>query len=373
MKLRTTISRAAAMLFSISVLALCALSAGAQGIPGKIHGHVTDPAGMSKTTGSVSLSGDMGHTMKYTFQVGPTGDYAGDAIAPGTYTLVFRMPDTPAGQFVDQIETVKIVASEDTLQDVDMSRKEYLDKMTPEMRKQVEEFKKKNAEVSKTNQVIKTLNADLAAARAANRDKKYEEAETLMLKDTSVVPLPPQGETLWYELGMAQLGLKKWDDATNSLKKTLDVSATSKKPNPELIAGAHSALGEVLARTNKPDDAQAEYDLAAKTNPAKAAFYLGNETVVFSQVGNSDAQAVSADKAIAADPKNAIQYYLKGQALAGKITVDPKTGAYITPPGMLDAYNKYLELAPTGQFVADVKALIAATQTKVESKIKNKK
>ncbi len=373
MKLRSTLSRTAAVLLSVSVLALGALSAGAQVLTGKIHGRVTDPTGMPKNTGSVSLSGDMGHTMKYTFQVTSTGDFTGADVAPGTYTLVFRMPDTPAGQFVDQIETVKIVAGADTAQDVDMSRKEYIDKLTPELRKQVEEFKKKNAEVSKTNQVIKTLNADLAAARNANHDKKYEDAEALMLKDTAIVPLPPQGETLWYELGMAQLGLKKWDDASVSLKKTLEVSAASKKPSPELIAGAHAALGEVLARSNKPDDAATEYDTAAKTFPAKAAFYLGNETVVFSQVGNSDAQAAAADKAIAADPKNAIQYYLKGQALAGKITVDSKTGAYITPPGMLEAYNKYLELAPTGQFVADVKALIAATSTKVETKFKAKK
>ena len=82
---------------------------------------------------------------------------------------------------------------------------------------------------------------------------------------------------------------------------------------------------------------------------------------------------LSADKAIAADPNNPMPYYLKGQALAGKITVDPKTGAYQTPPGMVEAYNKYLQLAPTGQYAGDVKALLAATNTKVDSKYKAKK
>ena len=91
-----------------------------------------------------------------------------------------------------------------------MSRQAYIDKMTPEQKKAVEEFKKKNAEIMKTNTVIKSLNSDLAAARTANHDKKFDEAEALMLKDTAA---KPDGELLWYELAIAQLGLKKYPDA----------------------------------------------------------------------------------------------------------------------------------------------------------------
>jgi tetratricopeptide (TPR) repeat protein len=192
-----------------------------------------------------------------------------------------------------------------------------------------------------------------------------------MLKDTALNP--PNAELLYYELGLAQLGEKKWDDATTTLKKTLELAAASKKPSTELIAGAHAALGEVEARNGKADDAAAEYDLAAKTNPAKAGFYLSNETVVFQNVGNADAQVTAADKAITADPKNPLPYYLKGQGLAGKITVDAKTGAYILPPGCAEAYSKYLDLAPTGQFAAESKAILDASQTKVENKYKAKK
>jgi hypothetical protein len=36
----------------------------------------------------------------------------------------------------------------------------------------------------------------------------------------------------------------------------------------------------------------------------------------------------------------------------------------ILPPGCEEAYQKYLELAPTGRFAADVKGILAeATQT----------
>ena len=353
-----------------AVALLSAVMAVAQTPTAKIHGHVTDPTGVPKGVGTVSLSTDGGHTLKYSFPVNSAGDYTGDGIAPGTYMVVLRLPDTAEGKLVDHIDNVKIAAGEDIKQDVDMSRQAYIDQLNPEQKKQVEEYKKKNAEVLKGNQVIKNLNADLAEARQDNKDKKFTDAEALMQKD---IALKQDSELLWYELGMSQMGQKKWDDATTSFKKAADLGAAAKKPNPELIGGAQAALGEVDARNNKPADAATEYDLAAKSNPPKAGFYYANETVVFFNVGNSDAQAAAADKAIAADPSNPLPYYLKGQALAGKITVDPKSGAYITPPGMVEAYNKYLQLAPTGQYAGDVKALLAATQTKVDNKYKAKK
>jgi tetratricopeptide (TPR) repeat protein len=368
MKLRTLLPIAGAAVLSI---ALAGSTVGmAQETPGKIHGHVTDPTGVPKGAGTISLSTDGGHTSKYSFPVSASGDFTGDGIAPGNYSMILRLPDTPEGKFVDMIENVKITAGEDLHQDDDMSRQAYIDKMTPDQKKQVEEFKKKNADVMKSNAVIKTLNADLTDARTANHDKKYDVAETLMLKDTG---LKPDGELLWYELGSAEVGLKKWDDASNAFKKAIDLSSASKKPSPDLIAGAHAGIGEVDARNNKPTDAAAEYDIAAKTNPTKTAFYYSNEAVIFSQVGNMDAQGAAADKAIAADPKNPLPYYLKGQALISKATVDSKTQKIVLPPGCADAYQKYLDLAPDGQFANDVKGILAQSQATIETKYKAKK
>lgn len=364
MKLRSYLSLAAAILLSASIASV------AQGPTGKIHGKVTDPTGVPKGNGTVSLSTDGGKTAKYSFPVNESGDFTGDGIAPGTYSMVLKLSDTPEGKFVDLIENVKIAAGDDLHQDDDMSRQAYLDKMTPDQKKQVEEFKKKNAEVVKNNAVIKNLNADLNEARTDTHDKKYQEAETLMLRDTG---LKPDSDLLWYELGDAQLGLKKWDDATASFKKATDLSTAAKKPSPELIGGAHAGIAEAAARNNKPDDAQAEYDLAAKANPPKAGFYYSNGAVIFSQIGNNDAQGVAADKAIAADPKSPLPYYLKGQALIGKASVDPKTQQIVLPPGCAEAYEKYLDLAPDGQFANDVKGILAQSNSKVESKYKAKK
>ncbi|HEY1257064.1 MAG TPA: hypothetical protein VGF01_20020, partial [Terracidiphilus sp.] len=89
-----------------------------------------------------------------------------------------------------------------------------------------------------------------------------------------------------------------------------------------------------------------------------------NEAVIFSNLGNADASVIAADKAIAIDPTLAIAYYLKGQGLIQKATIDPATGKMILPPGCAEAYQKYLDLSPTGVFAADVKGILAeATQT----------
>jgi len=185
-----------------------------------------------------------------------------------------------------------------------------------------------------------------------------------MLKDTAA---KPDASTLWVQLGLAQVGLanvrndpKKYDDAVTNLQKALAMEAASKKPNSGIQGSASASLGEVYARTGKVPEANAAFDAAAKADPSRAATFLKNEAVIFSQMGNAEAQAAAADEAIKADPKQPIPYYLKAQGLIAKASVDPKTQAYVAPPGCLEAYQKYLELAPDGPFASDVKDILAS-------------
>jgi len=164
--------------------------------------------------------------------------------------------------------------------------------------------------------------------------------------------------------------LKKYDDAITNYKKALDLENASKKPRPEILGVAESGLGEVYARTGKVQDAQAAYDAAAKADPPRGPIYLKNETIIYFQQGNADAQAAAADEAIKADPNDAILYYLKGQALVQKATVDPKTQRIVLPPDCTAAYQKYLDLAPTGPFATEVAGILQQAGEKVSSSFK---
>jgi len=234
---------------------------------------------------------------------------------------------------------------------------------------------------------VEAMNADLKAARAANQEKRFADAETLMLKDTAAKPNQPY---LWIELGLAQLGQKKYDDAEVSFKAALTggdsaqkqapsngfyvegkgtaahqaVTTSAPPPNPkskpEIDGMSYSSLGEIYIHASRIPDAQAAFDKAATANPTQAGFYYGNEAVFLFQAGNAAAQLDAATKAIAADPTRPRNYYFKAQALTTQATVDPKTQKLILPPGCLDAYQKYLELDPNGQFAPDTKSIIAA-------------
>jgi len=248
------------------------------------------------------------------------------------------------------------------------------------------------------NKLVQEVNADVIAARAANREKRYADAEAVILKDTVSKPdliLP------WVELGLAQLGLKKYTDAETSFKTALAINPNAPKSQqdigfqgqdnpssthigrtvtaasavaseqtrpPDVIGILLSSLGEVYVRTNRPAEAQAAFDAAAQANPAQAAFYLRNETIFFFQVGNLEAQLAAAKKAIAADPHVAVPYYFEGQALVSKATMDPATQKMVLPPGCADAYQKYLQLDPNGPYSADAKAILTSAGQQIAAK-----
>ncbi len=363
---------------------------------GKIHGHVTNPTGAPETSGNVSLSTDSGHTSKYTFPVNKEGDYAGEAAA-GKYMAIYRQVDTPPDKMVDSFEGVVITSGQDVLQDFDMSRKEFVDKLPAEQQKVLADLRKKNADAMKANEVIKGLNADLRvstqdikdadsaratavqqlgpsaskadidAKEAEIKSEKYKAIEAMMTKDTAA---KPDAAILWAQLGQAQAGLKEYDAAIASFKKTLEVDAASGKPNVVIQGMANSGLGEIYARTGKVAEANAAYDAAAKANPTMAGFYLRNEAVIFFQMGNGDAQIAAADEAIKADPNQAILYYLKGQGLIQKATFDDKTKMIVLPPGCADSYQKYLELAPTGPYATEVAGILQQAGQKITSNYK---
>lgn len=348
-------------------LLLGATGAGyAQAPTGSIHGHIQDPVG-SPIKGATVLVTTDGKTAKYTFTADENGDYKGAGIAPGTYTLDLEAQGKP----VDQLMNVRIDAGQDELENFDLTRPEYVAKMTPEQRKQVEELKTKNAAALAANSVIKNLNADLATARADNKSKNYADADQLMTKDAA---LKPDASVIWLELGTAQVGEKKYPDGTTSLQKAVSLESASPKPNAELLGASNNELGEALAGQNKTSDATAAYDAAAKANPPQAGVYYTNETIILSRTGqNGDAVAAAADKAIAADPTRPLPYYLKGQALIAKATVDSKTQKITAPPGCAEAYQKYLELAPDGQFAPDAKNILTSMGQTVKTSYKAKK
>jgi len=400
------------ILLSLAVM-VCALAPAlaqqpdsAAGPATKVHGRITNPSTAPQNGGSITFlevtrasqgPGLPAQTVERgTFTVDEHGMFSGEVPA-GNYTIVYRGPGMEKDKEADRVEGIKVTAGSDNEVDDDMSRQEYIDKLPEDQKKQLEEVRKKNSEALKANEVIKNLNADLKqvnddekeageahqaavqqlgataskpdieAKEAEIRTAKYTDIETIMTKDTAV---KGDAAVLWAQLGQAKVGLKKYDEAEQIFKKTLEVDAASKKPNPELQGMANAGLGEVYARTGKVPEANAAYDAAAKANPPKASFYLRNEAVIFFQTNNGDAQVAAAQEALKIDANQPVLYYLIGQGLVQKATVDAKTGRIVLPEGCAEAYQKYLELAPDGPYAADAKGILEQAGQKVQSSFK---
>jgi tetratricopeptide (TPR) repeat protein len=379
-------STLAACLVTICVMAYPASSM-AQETGASMHGHVTSPIGIPLNKGDVKLTTDRTSPAKdrkfpYSFPLDQNGNYKGTGIAPGNYVAVVFQDD----KSLDFVDSVTLSNGEDKSVDFDMSRKDYLDKMTPEEKKQLEEYKKKNAEVVAGNAKIANLNTSLLQARADTKAGNYDAAIASMKTATAA---KPDEAILWLALGDAQLGAAdaaakaakasgaadatvadKYADAVASYKKAVDANAASKKPNPETAAVADNQLGQAYGKQGDAKDASDAYEQAAKTLPANAGSYYYNEAATLYNAGKLDEAEAAADKAIAADPKRADAYYIKGQALIPKATVDPKTQKIVAPPGCVEAYQQYLELAPDGVHAADVKGILEGIGAQVKSTYK---
>jgi len=335
---------------------------------GSIHGHVQNPAGIP-VSGDVKLTTDTPPTettkYKYDFPVDDSGNYKGTGIAPGTYVAVFFKD----GKTVDYVNGLKVVANQDAPADFDMTRAEFTASMTDQQKKDLEEYKAKAAATIAENAKIGNANTLLQQARDAIKAKDFDTAATDMQQAVSA---KPDEGILWFTLGDAQTGQKKYDDAVASYKKAVELNDSSKKPKPDLDAAAYNNLGQALAESGHPDDAAAAYESAAKIQPTQAGMYYNNEAAIFFNHGDMAAALAAADKAIAADPTRPDPYFVRGQALIQNATVD-KTGKIIAPPGCADAYQKYLELAPQGPHAKDAADVLTSLGETIHSSYKSGK
>jgi tetratricopeptide (TPR) repeat protein len=365
----------------------------------KIHGHVTHYTGVAQNAGIICLSSDGGLTPAFSFPVDAKGNYAGEAPA-GAYTLIFRMPDTPAGEWIDLIHNVVLAPGADLEQNDDMSRQEFIDELPDETKKQLQDLKKQNASTRNQDSVVTTINGDLQQAfqdfkdadnarnvalrelgKAANpaaldakaqsiRAPKYARIESLMHKDLQSFKdsgLSGDETPLLENLGRAQIGLKKYDAAEYVFKKILELQTASSSPSPAVQANANAHLGEIDIRTGKTAEAVTAFDTAAQLDAAHAALFLRTEAYLFLQEGNTEAQIAAADKAISADPKDPFPYYIRANGLFKNAGIDIASKHYDLPDGCAEAYQKYLALAPNGPYAAEAQSVLRRAEKSVKA------
>ena len=317
---------------------------------------------------------------KYTLKTNGKGEYFSLGITPGKYKLTVSQ-DGKQIFFLNGIP----VGVDEVVQDVDLKKEQEKaaqgQGMTAE---QVKQIQAQQAQAAKEKDTVKSLNEKLTAAKTASDAGDFDTAIATL---TEANQMDNTRDLIWFRLGDAyrMSALKQTDPAEK--QKRLETSATDYQKAIELrnnselakkdadnnakIAAYYNNLAEVYAKSNKIDDSVASYGKAAELDPTHAAQYIFNTGAVLTNAGKVDAAIVAFDKVIAADPNRAAAYYWKGVNMIGKATL--KGEKMVAPEGTAEAFQKYLELEPTGTFAQPAKDMLASIGASIETTYGTKK
>jgi tetratricopeptide (TPR) repeat protein len=344
-----------------------------------VKGKVTDASGPVAGARVEFFNTEKGN--KYTLTTDKNGEYFSLGISPGVY----RVTLSKDGQILWTQDNVHLeFLEEGNVGDFDlpklraaaMSQPGQL-QLTPEQLKKIEEAQKKAREERATVQV---LNEKLAAANAAEQANNWGEAVTILTEATA---LDPTRHELWASLCQAELGANRFEDAATHCQKGITLAQQQPKTDPVRMAQYHNNLGQAYAKAGRTQEAAAEYTAAAAADPAGAATYYFNlGAILTNEAARQSDQAArirlidqateAFDKATIANPSYAEAYYQKAVNLLGKATLD-KNNKMVAPPGTAEAFNKYLELEPTGRHAEEVKGMLTYIGAEVQTTFKKGK
>jgi pentatricopeptide repeat protein len=373
----------AILLFAILALGLCVPPVFAQA-SGTVKGVCKDAQG-NVVPDAIVVWANIDNGQKYTLKTNKKGEYFSLGLTPGKYlvTLYKNADDEKANKEMDHVKGFQVQLDENTL-DLDVKKEmESSAKgqgLSPEQVKAMQEAQAKQAKETNT---VKSLNEKLNAAKTAADAGDYD---TAIASLTEATQTDATRDLIWFKLGdYYRMSAPKQTDpaekqkrlnsAVDSYQKAVDLKkavTNDKDPNAaKNLAAYYNNLADAYAKAGKVDDAVKTYELSAQSDPGSAAQAYYNIGAVLTNAGKADAAIVAFDKCIAADPTKADAYYQKGVNLLGKATLQgDKT---IPAPGTVDAFQKYLEIAPTGPNAENAKALLASIGSKVETTYGTKK
>jgi len=331
------------------------------------------------------VSADTGR--KYSLKTNNKGEFLSLGVAPGTYTVTLLQDGKELYHFsrvpVTLDETQNILNFDLQKEQQNQAKGQGL---SPEQLKAQQEAQ---AKAQKEQMTVKELNAKLQEANTATQAGNFDQAIAVL---TEATQMDANRDLLWFKLGDAYRNsaakqtdaaekTKRYEQAVTDyqkavqLKEASSAAAPAKGADPDAdkktLSAYYNNLGEVFAKSGKTDDAVKAYNQSATIYPAGAAQAFFNLGAVLTNTGKVDDAVEAFKKAIAADPAKADAYYWLGVNMLGKATL--KGDKMVAPEGTAEAFNKYLELQPTGPFAQPAKDMLASIGANVQTSYGTKK
>jgi tetratricopeptide (TPR) repeat protein len=323
-----------------------------------VLGTVLDQSGKPFPDVTLIFVNDQG--TKYEVKTDKDGKYNSRNMRPGVYILTVKVKD-------QKVWETNVRAEGGTPTQRDINFKELVAQQgtaAQEAVKKQEEEKQKfegmkthfNAGVAALDQV-KVDREALRTASADQRDAKKQQLSTDADKAVTEFQAAQKAAAekdsnlhlIYAKLGEAYDAAGKNDEAAEAYRK-----AIATKPD---VAGYYNNLGNVLARQGKLEETKQAYSKAAELDPPGAAGYWRNMGIVLYNAGKMKEALDPLKKATEIDPKSAQTWYLLGAAMVGAMDYKTEKEKIIPVilPGTLEAYEKAIELDPSGPYGAQAK------------------
>lgn len=157
--------------------------------------------------------------------------------------------------------------------------------------------------------------------------------------------MEPDRGLVYAMLGAASAAAQRQSEAIDFYRHALEL-----EPNE---AAHHNNLGTVLARVGQLEEALRHFERAAQLDPDRAATYYFNRGAALFNAGRFESAVAALREATRRDPTLAVSHYFLGLALYRLSPRHPvgQGSARIEPrPGTIEAFQRYLQLAPEGEF-----------------------
>ncbi len=352
----------------IVLFALTTIPASSQAVTGAIRGRITRTKEPVPKAQVLLTNIDSGH--EYRTHTDAKGEYFLTGMLPDLYRIeIFG----PAGEVLYTNERYRVDANNVDDFDIDLDKPEASHGVAgspvggPVGGKKL--TKEEIAKMKADNDKLLGLNLLITQAQNAMQEQKWQDAETALTQLIAAAPNTTRWE-FFKALGDVQGRQNKYKEAIDTYEKAIPLAqiyASGKAPNDPKNpfsdpAKAKAGIGQMMTAEgnayfsleNQVKAAEL-YARAAGTSPTPALVYYNLCSVLYNRRDFPGAIA-ACDKSIAADPAQANGYYLKGKVLYG--TGKAENGKFTVPPGTTESLNKYLELAPTGEHVGEVKAML---------------
>jgi len=345
----------------------CVFAPRAAAQDGAVTGQIMDVAG--KPWADITIQAVSEQGAKSETKTDKDGNYAIRSLRSGIYSIFIVLPAP------NQPYEIKIRVQGGQEAKANANFKDIVAKQgaaaTEQIKKQEEEkqkFEGMKAHFTAGTALLeqeKAAKAELSKATPDQRDaakQKLTDLSTQAAAEFSAAQkAAPERDTnqhlMWAKLGESYDIAGRNDEAAQAYQQAVAAAESNPALKGPQLAGYYNNLGNVLARGGKVDEAKAAYTKSAEVDPPNAATAWRNFGISLYNANRLADAIEPLQKATEIDPKNAQAWYLLGASLLMKMTtkrVGDKDQVQLAP-GTVEAYQKAVDLDPTGPWGAQAK------------------